>query len=316
MAIGRSPQAGIAGMNDPRNDPGDPSRSYTVEGHRITAPSLEPGLYVVSTPIGNLGDTTLRALATLAAADLVACEDTRVTSVLLRRYGIASRLVAYHDHNAAKERPRLLAALGRGAAIALVSDAGTPLVSDPGYRLALEARAAGHRVMPVPGASAVLAGLVASGLPSDAFMFAGFVAVKPGARAKRLGELKTVPATLIFFESPKRIAASLAAMADAFGHERAAAVVRELTKIHETVRRGTLAELAAAYGEEAPPKGEIVVVVGPPSAEETSAEDADQMLKSLLETHSVSAAAAEAAALTGLPRRQLYARALALKSGE
>jgi 16S rRNA (cytidine1402-2'-O)-methyltransferase len=290
--------------------------SYTVDGHRIAAPPLDPGLYVVSTPIGNLGDTTLRALAVLAAADMVACEDTRVTSVLLRRYGIASRLVPYHDHNAAKERPKLLAALGKGAAVALASDAGTPLVSDPGYRLALEARAAGFPVVPVPGASAVLAALVASGLPSDAFMFAGFVPVKPGQRAKRLAELKTVPATLIFFESPKRLAAALAAMVDAFGHERAAAVIRELTKIHESVRRGTLAELAAAYGEEEAPRGEIVVVVGPPSAEETSAEDVDAVLLSLLETHSVSAAAAEAAALTGLPRRRLYARALALKSRE
>ncbi len=300
-------------MKDPHKDPGGPSRSYAVEGHRITAPSLEPGLYVVSTPIGNLGDTTLRALAVLAAADLIACEDTRVTSVLLRRFGIATKLAPYHDHNAAKERPKLLAALAAGAAVALVSDAGTPLVSDPGYRLVLEARRADHPVVPVPGASAVLAALVASGLPSDAFMFAGFVPVKPNARSKRFAELKVVPATLIFFESPKRVAASLAAMADAFGGERTAAVVRELTKIHETVRRGTLAELAAAYGEEQPPKGEIVVVVAPPLVEQTSARDADEVLSSLLETHSVSGAAAEAAALTGLPRRQLYARALALK---
>ena len=176
-----------------------------------------------------------------------------------------------------------------GKAVALASDAGTPLVSDPGYRLALEARAAGHPVVPVPGASAVLAALVASGLPSDAFMFAGFMPVKPGAVPSGSTELKMVPATLIFFESPKRLAASLAAMADAFGGARPAAVARELTKIHESVRRGTLAELAAAYGAEAPPKGEIVVVVGPPSVEETSAEDADQVSMSLLETRSVSA---------------------------
>jgi 16S rRNA (cytidine1402-2'-O)-methyltransferase len=167
--------------------------------------------------------------------------------------------------------------------------------------------------VPVPGASAVLAALVASGRPSDAFMFAGFVPVKPGQRAKRLAELKAVPATLIFFESPKRIAASRAAMVDAFGGARPAAVVRELTKVYESVRRGTLAELAAAHDAEAPPRGEIVVVVGPPSVEETSAEDADKVLMSLMETRSVSAAAAEAAALTGLPRRQLYARALQLK---
>ncbi|MEX0854066.1 MAG: 16S rRNA (cytidine(1402)-2'-O)-methyltransferase [Bauldia sp.] len=300
-----------AGISD---SPGA-ARSYAVDGHRITAPPLDPGLYVVATPIGNLGDTTLRALATLAAADLVACEDTRVTLVLLRHFAIASKLVAYHDHNAARQRPKIIAALGRGEAVALVSDAGTPLVSDPGYRLVVEARAAGHAVVPVPGASAVLAALVASGLPSDSFMFAGFLPPKPAARAKRLAAVATVPATLVFFESAQRLAASLSDMAEVLGGARPAAVARELTKTFEEVRRGTLAELAATLAAEPPPRGEVVVVIGPPAPKPVAAEDADRLISSLLQLKSVSAAAAEAAALTGLPRRDLYRRALILKGG-
>ncbi len=178
------------------------TRAYAIDGHRIAAPALDPGLYVVATPIGNLGDITLRALATLAAADVIACEDTRVTLVLLRHFGIAAKTIAYHDHNAAKQRPRLLADLAEGKAVALVSDAGTPLVSDPGYRLAEEARAAGYAVVPIPGASAVLAALVASGMPSDAFLFAGFLPVKGGPRETRLKALAAVPATLIFSNRP------------------------------------------------------------------------------------------------------------------
>jgi 16S rRNA (cytidine1402-2'-O)-methyltransferase len=288
-------------------------RTYAVSGHRIEAPSLAPGLYVVATPIGNLGDMTLRALATLAAADLLACEDTRVTSVLLRHYGIATRPVAYHDHNAAEMRPRLMAALEAGKAVALVSDAGTPLVSDPGYRLVTEARAAGHPVIPVPGASSVLAALVAAGLPTDAFLFAGFLPPKAGARAARLKDLAAVPATLVFFESPKRLAASLAAMAEALGGARDASVARELTKRFEEVRNGTLASLAESYAGEPPPKGEVVVLVGPPAKRAASTADADRILAELLTEMPVSAAASEAATLTGLPRRDLYARALSLK---
>ena len=292
-----------------------PRPAYAVDGHRVAAGRLGPGLYVVSTPIGNLGDVTLRALSTLAAADLIACEDTRVTSVLLRHYGIATKLVAYHDHNARRQRPRLLAALADGSVVALVSDAGTPLVSDPGYRLTVAARAAGHPVVPVPGASAVLAAMVAAGLPSDSFMFAGFLPPKPGARAKRLATLASVPATLIFFESARRLATSLADISAALGGQRTAVVTRELTKTFETIRASTLAELAAAFASEPPPKGEIVVVVGPPTTEIPSAEDAQRLLMSLLETKSVATAAAEAASLTGLPRRELYRRALALKAG-
>ncbi len=287
-------------------------RTYHIDGHAFVAPPLAPGLYAIATPIGNLGDVTLRALATLAAADLVACEDTRVTAVLLRRYGIAAKTVAYHEHNAARQRPKLLAMLAEGKSVALVSDAGTPLVSDPGYRLVVEAKAAGHAVTAIPGASAVMAALATAGLPTDAFLFAGFLPPKTAARTKRLAELARVPATLVFFESPQRLADSLADMAAVLG-DRSAAVARELTKAFEETRNGTLPELAAAYAEGAAPKGEIVVVVGPPAEESASAEDADAILASLIEDKSVGEAAAEAAALTGLPRRELYKRALQLK---
>jgi 16S rRNA (cytidine1402-2'-O)-methyltransferase len=274
---------------------------------------LRPGLYVVATPIGNLADTTLRALQTLAAADIVACEDTRVTAVLLRHFGIAARLVAYHDHNAEKQRPKLMAALAAGQSVALASDAGTPLVSDPGYRLVVEAAAAGYPVVPVPGASAVLAALVAAGQPTDSFLFAGFLPPKSAGRVRRLKELAAVPATLVFFESPQRLAAALTDMAAVLG-ARDAAVARELTKAFETVRRATLSALAAAYAEEATPKGEIVVVVGPPGEEVMPEAEADALLRQLLREKPVSEAAAEAASVTGLPRRELYRRALALKA--
>jgi 16S rRNA (cytidine1402-2'-O)-methyltransferase len=268
---------------------------------------------LVATPIGNLGDVTLRALAVLSSADLVACEDTRVTAVLLRRFGIEARTLAYHDHNAARQRPKLLEALAEGRSVALVSDAGTPLVSDPGYRLVAEAREAGHDVIAVPGASSVLTALVVSGLPTDAFLFAGFLPPKTVARKKRLAELATVPATLVFFESAQRVADSLADMAEVLGRDRAAAVARELTKAFEETRRGHLGALAEAYANAPPPKGEIVVVVGPPGERAMTADEADRLLAALLEDNAVGAAAAEAAAVTGLPRRDLYRRALALK---
>jgi 16S rRNA (cytidine1402-2'-O)-methyltransferase len=292
-------------------DPADRA-GYTVEGHQFDARPLAPGLYVVATPIGNLGDVSLRALATLAAADLVACEDTRVTRILTDRYGITTPLIAYHDHNAARQRPKLLAALAEGKVVALVSDAGTPLVSDPGYRLVNAALAAGHSVVPVPGASAVLAALVASGLPSDAFLFGGFLPSKPSARRRRLGDFAATPATLIFFESPHRLAASLADMVVVLGAARACAVVRELTKTFETVRRDTLGELAAGFAAAPPPKGEVVVAVGPPEPGEPDAADVDTLLLELLADHPVRAASAEAAARTGLSRRELYQRALFL----
>jgi len=286
---------------------------FAIDGQRLAARPAAPGLHIVATPIGNLGDVTLRGLSTLAGADLIACEDTRVTRILLNRYAITRPLIAYHEHNAAEQRPKILGALADGKAVALVSDAGTPLLSDPGYRLVAEAIAAGHAVIPVPGASALLAAVVASGLPTDAFFFAGFLPPKQVARQKRLTALANVPGSLVFYESPRRLAASLADMADVLGGARPAAVARELTKAFETVRRGTLAGLATEFADEDPPKGEIVVVVGPPLASAPEAADVDDLLAGLLATGTVRSATDEAAALTGLPRRDLYQRALALR---
>ncbi len=300
-------------MRDDRRPDGDKPPGYAIDGVAMAVRPLDPGLHIVATPIGNLGDMTLRGLATLAAADLIVCEDTRVTRVLLARYAIARRLIAYHEHNAAAQRPRILRELAAGHAVALVSDAGTPLISDPGYRLVAEAVEAGHAVVPVPGASAMLAALVASGLPTDAFFFAGFLPQKEGARRKRLAALVTVPGSLVFYESARRLAAALADMAAVLGGARPAVVARELTKTFETYRRGSLAGLAAELAAEDAPKGEIVVVVGPPEETAPDAADIDTLLIGLLETGTVRMAADEAAALTGLPRRDLYQRALALK---
>jgi 16S rRNA (cytidine1402-2'-O)-methyltransferase len=282
------------------------SRTITVESR-----PLAPGLHVVATPIGNLGDVTLRALSTLAAADLVLCEDTRVTRKLTDRYGIKTELLAYHDHNAASVRPRVLARLDEGAAVALVSDAGTPLVSDPGYKLVAAALAAGHRVFPIPGPSAALAALVAAGLPTDRFFFEGFLPAKGGQRKTRIGELAAIPATLVLYESGPRFAASLADLAQGLG-PRPAAVCRELTKTFEEVRRGSLAELAAHYGRAGAPKGEIVVVIAPPAEAATSAEELDARLHHALARGSLKDAVAEVASETGLKRREVYARALDL----
>ena len=287
---------------------------FRVGGADIPARPLEPALYLVATPIGNLGDISLRALETLAAADVVACEDTRVTRVLLDRYGISRRPSAYHEHNAATAGPRLLAALGKGLSVALVSDAGTPLVSDPGYRLTREAIASGHKVVPVPGASAALAALLASGLPSDSFFFAGFPPVRDKARRDRLAELAGVPGTLIFFESPHRIAATLSAAAEVLGAGRPAAVCRELTKMHEEVARGTLDDLAADFDAREHVRGEIVVVVAPPPAESApEGADLEALLADLLSRMPPAKAAREAARQTGLERKALYQRLLSMK---
>jgi 16S rRNA (cytidine1402-2'-O)-methyltransferase len=270
------------------------------------------GLVVVATPIGNAGDIGLRALELLRRADAIACEDTRVTGALMARYGIATPLVAYHEHNAPRMRPILLARLARGETVVLVSDAGTPLVSDPGYKLVRAAIESGLPVSTVPGASAAMAALVISGLPPDRFLFAGFLPPRRAARRAELGELAAVRATLIVFESAGRLAETLADMAALLG-DREAAVARELTKLHEEVHRGTLADLQAHYAAPPPPKGEIVIVVGPPPAMAV-ADDAtiDAALRQALETASLRDAVAAVAARHGTPRRRVYARALAL----
>ncbi len=274
-----------------------------------------PGLYIVATPIGNMDDISLRALDLLAAVDRIACEDTRHTRRLLERHGIEARLLPYHEHNAEHMRPAIMARLAHGVSLALVSDAGTPLISDPGYKLVRKAIRSGIYVSALPGASAALMALTLSGLPSDRFMFAGFLPPKSGARRKALGELAAIDTTLIFFESARRLCASLADMAAILGR-RDIAVAREMTKLHEEFRRGDVAELAAHYAENGAPKGEVVVVVGPPAAAAVVSEEfIEARLSELLQTASVRDAAAQLAAETGLARRELYARALRI-SGE
>jgi 16S rRNA (cytidine1402-2'-O)-methyltransferase len=291
--------------------------NFTAFGLQAEAEQLSPGLHVVATPIGNLADISLRALATLAAADAVVAEDTRVTKKLLAHYGIATPLVAYHEHNAAMMRPHLLARLSSGAALALVSDAGTPLISDPGYKLVTEALTQGTPVTSVPGASAVLAALVVAGLPTDRFFFEGFLPAKSVGRRQRIAELAAIPGTLVFFESPHRVAETLKDLHAVLG-DRQSALARELTKHFETVRRGGLAELAANLAEEPAPKGEIVLLVGPPSGEDAviGVADLDSRIGKALETLSVKEAATVVAAETGQPRRKVYARAIELSARE
>ncbi len=287
-------------------------QGYVLNSQAVTAPPLAAGLHLVATPIGNLRDVTVRALEILAAADLIACEDTRVTRKLLDHYGIATALTPYHDHNAAEARPRLLARLAEGAAIALVSDAGTPLVSDPGYKLVRAARERGFAVTAAPGASAVLAALAVSGLPTDRFFFEGFLPAKEGQRRARIAELKRIPATLVLFETGPRLAAALADLAEGLG-PREAAICRELTKLYEEVRRGDLAALARAAAEAGEPRGEIVLVVAPPDPQdEAQATDLDALIRRALERLSVKEAVAEIAAVTGRARREVYQRALEL----
>lgn len=290
-------------------------RSYSLAGARQFAARPAPGLHVVATPIGNLSDISVRALEILAGADVIACEDTRITRRLTERYGIETPLTTYHDHNAASVRPKILARLAAGEAVALVSDAGTPLVSDPGYKLVVEAAQAGHPVHPVPGASALLAALVAAGLPTDRFLFDGFLPPKEGQRKNRIAELKPLPATLVLYETGPRLPESLADLAEGLG-PRPAAVCRELTKAFEEVRRGDLAALAAYYAEAGAPKGEIVLVIGPPAAEAAEDEDVDAALARALSDHSLKDAVAAVTALTGRPKREVYARALALAKAD
>ncbi len=289
-----------------------PDRSYLVEGARLAAPAAAPGLHIVATPIGNLGDITLRALRVLAGADHVAAEDTRHTGRLLAHFGIEVPLMRYDEHRAAAQRPKILAALEEGRSVALVSDAGTPLISDPGFRLVAEVRAAGHTVHAVPGPSAVVAALSVAGLPTDAFFFAGFLPPKSAARRGRIAALAAVPGTLAFYEAPHRLAATLADLSDVLG-DRPAAVARELTKRYETVETGTLPELAARYADD-DTKGEIVVLVGPPGDTVADEDAARDLLVEALRTMPTGAAAAEVAKRTGLNRRDLYTLAIALKN--
>jgi 16S rRNA (cytidine1402-2'-O)-methyltransferase len=279
----------------------------------LIARPLEPGLYLVATPIGNLGDISLRGLAVLARADLIAAEDTRHSRKLLSHFGIGAELTAYHEHNAARERPRLLSRIRAGSAVALISDAGTPLISDPGYKLVREALDAGLTVVSLPGPSAVLAALTSVGLPTDTFLFAGFLPPKSGPRRSRLAELKTVPATLVLYEAASRLPKSLADMAAVLG-PREAAVAKELTKLHEGVTRGRLDGLAAEFagGEEL--RGEFVVVVGPPIPQEAEVGDeaVAAALKLALDVESFRDAVRSVAERLGVKRSRVYDLGLTL----
>ena len=288
--------------------------TYLLAGNTVTARPLEPALYLVATPIGNLGDITLRALETLAAVDVVACEDTRTSRVLLNRYGIRTKTLSYHDHNQAKAGPRLIDAIRQGKSVALITDAGTPLVSDPGERLSAEARAAGIRIVPIPGASAVLAALTSAGLPAARFFFEGFLPAKSGQRKARLASLASLDATLVFCEAPHRLSETLADMVTVFGDARVVAVCRELTKTFEEVVVLPSVELAARYPADAQVRGEIVLVVEPPKEAEAKLADVDLLLVSLTRQMPASKAAAEASRLTGVSKSELYQRILSMKN--
>ncbi len=277
---------------------------------------MAPGLYLVATPIGNLGDITLRALDILQGADVIACEDTRITRRLLSHYGVNTPTTAYHDHNAPKALPRLMKRLQKGEIVALVSDAGTPLVSDPGYRLVQAAIGEGIAVTTAPGPVAAIAALSLAGLPTDSFFFAGFLPPKQAARRQRLEALSQVPAALIFYESPRRVPAALADMAACYG-DRPAAVVRELTKVYEEVQRGSLPELAPAFAESGPPRGEVVLVVGPPAPQaELDDVQVDSLLGQALTAMSLRDAVDHVVAASGRQRRDVYKRALAISAKE
>ena len=302
------------GSRPSRSPENDRARRYAVSGQPFDAPRLPAGLTIVATPIGNLRDITLRALEMMAGADLVACEDTRVTRKLFDHYGLSTPLMSYHEHNAEAARPKILEKIAAGNAVALVSDAGTPLISDPGYKLVREALEEGLQVTSVPGASAALAALTSAGLPTDTFLFAGFLPPKGGQRRKRLEELKPVPATLIFYETSSRLAAALADMAVVFG-AREAAVAKELTKLHESVARGTPAELAATLETSIELKGEFVVLVGPPAAGEAEIGDDAIVarLKQALEQESFRDAVRSVAEDFKVKRSRVYDLGLALE---
>lgn len=277
---------------------------------RELATPLAPGLYIVATPIGNLADISLRALAILARADHICCEDTRHSAKLLNHYAIRGRLIPYHEHNAARERPKILKMLGEGAAIALICDAGTPLIADPGYRLVREAAAANHAVYAVPGPSAAIAALSVSGLPTDQFLFAGFLPPKDAARRKRIGELAAIPATVIVYETAPRLQAALVDMADAMSG-RAVVIAREITKRFEEIMRGTL-PLALPDRQEAL-KGEFVVLIAPPQHEEPAEDDVSQAVALAMRHMSMRDAVEEVARTLHVPKRMVYNLALQLQ---
>ncbi|MFL6815252.1 MAG: 16S rRNA (cytidine(1402)-2'-O)-methyltransferase [Bradyrhizobium sp.] len=305
-------RAKAASINRPEGSAEGVSRRFSIGGHVLSAPKPAPGLYVVATPIGNLGDITLRALETLAGVDIIACEDTRITRRLTERYGITAVLKPYHEHNAALARPKILERLAQGASIALVSDAGTPLISDPGFKLVREVSAAGHRVIALPGPSSVLNALSVAALPTDRFFFEGFLPPKQTARRARISELSRIDATLVLFESGTRVQDSLRDLAEVMGM-RLAAICREMTKLHEEVRRAPVAELARS-ADTLETRGEFVLVIAPPAADaQTMTKEAvDELLRSSLQRHSVKDAVAHAVELSGRPRREIYARALEL----
>lgn len=290
-------------------------KAYFIGGHAYSVPVIEPALYLVATPIGNLADITLRALQVLAGVDILACEDTRVTRILLERYGIEKKTFLYHEYNAQKAGPKLLKALAENKSVALVSDAGTPLISDPGFRLVEEARKAGYKTVPIPGASALLAALVATGLPTDSFFFAGFLSARKVQRQKRLEQLKVIPATLVFYESPHRLIETLQDMVALFSADRPAAICRELTKKFETVDVSNLGNLLENYSKQTHIRGEIVVLVGQAlsSLQVMSDQEIDALLLELSGAHSAAQAAALVAKKTGLKKQKLFQRLNFLK---
>ena len=269
---------------------------------------MPPGLYIVATPIGNLRDMTLRAVDVLTQADLIACEDTRVSGKLLSHFGISAPTISYNDHNGEQRRPAIFKALAEGKRVALVSDAGTPLISDPGYKLVRDAIDQGIYVTSIPGASSVMAALCVAGLPTDRFFFAGFLPARQEAARSSIRELRQVPGTLIWFESARRLTESLFLLHEELG-DRPAAVVRELTKLFEEAKRGSLSELLFHYKSEGEPKGEVVLLVGAPQ-EAISEQDIEEKLALLLKTHSVKEAASIVAEETGSPRKEVYSLAL------
>lgn len=295
----------------PEDAEGSADRTFSVGPHILTAPKAAPGLHLVATPIGNLGDITLRALETLAGVDIIACEDTRITRRLTERYAITAQLKPYHEHNAALARPKILERLAQGASIALVSDAGTPLISDPGFKLVREVCAAGHSVIALPGPSSVLAALAVAALPTDRFFFEGFLPPKETARRARLTELSRIDATLVMFESGNRVQDTLADLAGIMG-DRDAAICREMTKLHEEIKRGLVSQLALS-ADTLETRGEFVLVIGPPAgASMMAADQLDELLLNSLKRDSVKDAVAHAVELSGRPRREIYARALEL----